>query len=353
MRPYKDWLNEELAVAASARNLIVKSTSKSRNPIPKKVDYIKALKQADKAMHFRFLDLPPEYRTEVYRYLLTFVDSWTCYPQILATCKQIQQEATKVFYGNNLIEVKIHLDTVQAHGHACGSFDPNGGGEERNRSALEWPGFLRRALFVRCTVALPHWFINSAYQQVRNPATTSQVLYSFCSFLKGEHQLRSIELDLQALTLTGQARKVNDVSLVHSAITNTAHADNVLGDALALLEETGSYKAAVQIIRPSEPIPRPRIEPLFYPGLAVPKWPAFRKATTHVKNLMRPDLHFDEHWERVMQQAAEPLRILLDEVDEEELEDCAKICAKAKRITDHMARFRELRATRRGYGGSW
>ncbi|KAK3707020.1 hypothetical protein LTR37_012352 [Vermiconidia calcicola] len=376
MRPYKDWLNEELAVAATARNLIVKSTSKSRNPVPKKIDYIKALKQADKAIRFRFLDLPPEYRTEVYRYLLTFVDSWTCYPQILATCKQIQQEATKVLYGNNLIEVNISLGTVKAHRHACGSFDPYGRGEVRDLSELKWPAFLRRALFVRCTLA-PYWLTHNAYQQARHSATISQVLYSLCSFLKGEHQLRSMELDLQALTFTRPAQsvlprvyhslhllgtlkrlevqtssKVNDVSLVHSAITNTAHADNVLHDALALLEETDVYEAAVQMVRPSEPMPRPRVEPLYYPGLAVSKWPAFRKATTQAKNLMRPDLHFDEHWERAMQQATEPLRILLDEVDEEELEDCAKMWAKAKQITDHMTRLRKLRATRKGYGGS-
>ncbi|CAK1365456.1 unnamed protein product [Cercospora beticola] len=69
---------------------------------------------ANKQKHFPFLELPAELRVLVYEHLLVASEPWrlaaleenrsTLYPNILATCKLVRQEATPVLYGCNEFE---------------------------------------------------------------------------------------------------------------------------------------------------------------------------------------------------------------------------------------------------------
>ena len=91
MQPYSSYSKADLVTFATGRRLTVSSTSKSKSsPGPTKHDYIKALQLADKSPSFpRFLNLPSELRTAVYQELLVLQNSYTCFPQILATCNTI------------------------------------------------------------------------------------------------------------------------------------------------------------------------------------------------------------------------------------------------------------------------
>jgi hypothetical protein len=84
------------------------------DPYPKglalKYYYLRILEQADKTARFEFLDLPPELRLMVYRKLLLFMTpheqipsgrAGRVYPQILQTCKLIQEEANGILYDEN------------------------------------------------------------------------------------------------------------------------------------------------------------------------------------------------------------------------------------------------------------
>lgn len=65
--------------------------------------YIKELVTADNARVFRFLDLPPELRNEVYGYLLAPWSHYHRHAGILRVCKAINKEATEILYADNLI----------------------------------------------------------------------------------------------------------------------------------------------------------------------------------------------------------------------------------------------------------
>lgn len=70
--------------------------------------YIHALEVLDARNSFRFLDLLPELRNMVYSELLTIKeeDGKGCWPQILATCKQVHQEAEGIFHADTQVEVE-------------------------------------------------------------------------------------------------------------------------------------------------------------------------------------------------------------------------------------------------------
>ncbi|KAK6396927.1 hypothetical protein LTR65_007425 [Meristemomyces frigidus] len=186
----------ELASFATNRGLHVVSTSNNPRRGPNHDDYVRALKQADAATSFRFLDLPPEMRNMVYKELVVLQDSWYCHPQILATCQQVHDEATSILYGDNLIEVKIYKDGVIAHGKRCGPYvpaAPHGLGDFRT---LVWPGFLLRVQHLRIAVVeLPRHFARMA--------SVGNILASLCSFLAPGHGLWSLAIDLEWLPRHG------------------------------------------------------------------------------------------------------------------------------------------------------
>ncbi|EME42001.1 hypothetical protein DOTSEDRAFT_35950 [Dothistroma septosporum NZE10] len=75
---------------------------------------IAKLLDLDKQWTFRFLDLSAELRNEIYLHLLTLRSPSTkpqyCYPNILAACRQTNNEARNMIYGKN--EVAITIDTL-------------------------------------------------------------------------------------------------------------------------------------------------------------------------------------------------------------------------------------------------
>ena len=87
---------------------------------PSRIKRIQALQYADTFCDFpRFLDLPPEQRTAIYEDLLILDNSWTCYPEILVTCKAINKEASAILYGHNVLEVQIYPNVIRVHGEPC------------------------------------------------------------------------------------------------------------------------------------------------------------------------------------------------------------------------------------------
>ena len=72
----------------------------------------KRLQRAKEHTAFRFLDLPPELRNKIYAELLTLTEKEGsyqrfCWPQILAASKQINDEAGKMLYAENVINIDI------------------------------------------------------------------------------------------------------------------------------------------------------------------------------------------------------------------------------------------------------
>ncbi|KAK0364014.1 hypothetical protein LTR91_016879 [Friedmanniomyces endolithicus] len=204
---YSDCTKKELSAFAKRRDIKVIPSYAFRRRHLRKRDYIKALKRSDKAATFDFMKLAPELRNRIYRELLLFHESYSCQPQILATCKAINSEASAILYRDNLIEVKLrrghndwyHSSSVQAHGEHCGRLTMFG--YANSMTNYQWPEFLRRAQWIRVSThyetapgvtknVLRRTTAGSKMQEV------NYVLYSLCSFLQDEHRLVAIEVDV-------------------------------------------------------------------------------------------------------------------------------------------------------------
>lgn len=82
-------------------------------------ELIWTLRIADFDSTFRFLDLPPELRNQVYKELLQIQPSSgnrkrSCFPQILATSRQIHEEVYNILYKDNEVSWKLHWTTARA-----------------------------------------------------------------------------------------------------------------------------------------------------------------------------------------------------------------------------------------------
>lgn len=109
---YSKCTHKELLDFAWSRGVRVRSTGKSKTT-PTKVDFIRALRQADADWTFRFLDLPGELRNMIYRGLLVIGAPSPpslfpqIYPQTLSTCKKINEEGSSILYGDNTTMVDV------------------------------------------------------------------------------------------------------------------------------------------------------------------------------------------------------------------------------------------------------
>ena len=309
----------ELARRAQERGLKVETTSR-RQIGPLRQDYINALEQADKDKKLYFMDLTLELRKLVYQHLLVLKDSWTCHPQILATCKQIRGEASYFLYRNNLLEVKIFGDMIQAHGQRRGEYVPDHSAETRRDShyvtKLLWPGFLHRAQWLRVSVEPPGvGFVT--------PIAVNHILYSLCSFLEHDHELRSFELDIRPLGLSvetpiparfyyplvmlGKLEELRvhienrkDISSENAPIDSKAHTGSALMPALTLWDKVEVcrqliWKLRLRVVRADERRSQERRSEEQYERTAR----NFRATTEQVHTFL------DEPWERRMRQACE------------------------------------------------
>lgn len=141
-------------------------------------------------------------RTWVYKDLLVLKNSFTCHPQILRTCKLVNQEASNILYGDNLIDVLVRSDGVYVHGIRCGTYIPMNQTPSVPFTSLVWPTFLRRAQFLQVSVKKeaqgPGYRLASLRSRL---IIVGNIIYSFVSFLSSRHRLRSaqVNVDLGAL----------------------------------------------------------------------------------------------------------------------------------------------------------
>ncbi|KAK3717931.1 hypothetical protein LTR37_005357 [Vermiconidia calcicola] len=171
--------------------------------------YINRLWEADSVVSFRFLDLAPELRNNIYRELLTLRSvrghsERRCWTGILRASKQICEEAHGILYGENDFDIII-----------SGPFRPAARGgyyrlvysdllnmtyEENHKLGqviLNWPNYLRKVQRLRLT-------INIHYDNPRNASGPSPVfkvinytVYSICSFVVEQNHLKRLQVQVQ------------------------------------------------------------------------------------------------------------------------------------------------------------
>ncbi|KAI7548897.1 hypothetical protein KC331_g4125 [Hortaea werneckii] len=88
--------------------------------IMSKHTHVKGANMPNEDQVFRFLDLPAEMRNLVYRELLVWPSNRLerCWPQILRTCRQVNDEAKDIIYTENAAKVKVFIKGM-------GEYDPD------------------------------------------------------------------------------------------------------------------------------------------------------------------------------------------------------------------------------------
>ena len=115
---YRTCTIEELQAFIRTRGIQHSGQAKTRTAI------IKFLERADEDATFRFQDMPPEMRNQVYNELLVLPEagppeysplgepvrtrSQGCHPQIISTCRGIRDEASSILYGANVTDIRIN-----------------------------------------------------------------------------------------------------------------------------------------------------------------------------------------------------------------------------------------------------
>jgi hypothetical protein len=90
--------------------------SRSGRPTAKRTQrfLIEWLRRLDNTATFRFFDLPPELRNQVYDYLLIVPETPQArrFPQILRTCKQARAEGESILYHDSHVVLRIRRNRV-------------------------------------------------------------------------------------------------------------------------------------------------------------------------------------------------------------------------------------------------
>jgi len=177
--------------------------------------YLPVLEQADRARSFRFMDLPLEMREIIYTDLLTVpgevcMHHKFCFPQILRTCKQVRDEATKVLYSVNIIDCTFAAACCSSHHFAKTVYLHRDlhqiaqGRRRENPSKFEllpeglsaYPAWFRRIRHLRIgvSVSLLHED-DSALTSHWAPHFINKCLLTLTSFLMDDHCLKSLEVN--------------------------------------------------------------------------------------------------------------------------------------------------------------
>lgn len=190
----------ELKGFVEARRLVVPKDTDTASHARARRTYIKRLEKADTEQTFHgFLNLPPELRDIVYRWLLNTGDLKTWKAQLSRTCKNVKDEVTKFIYRENMFEMKIGWDRITFQGVTYGRLDLNFPERVMRR---HWPKFLYKVTRLRIELSasesdpfeklpLPERKPNMLSKMLRN------VLHLLCTFLSNKHnKLRVLQLQL-------------------------------------------------------------------------------------------------------------------------------------------------------------
>lgn len=154
-----------------------------------------------------FLDLPGELRNQIYDELLISHDRdptrVRCYPQILATCRRIHQEASGILYGSNDVQITVCERSVLTNGKKCGKFSPypwTAPDSSPVYSELIWPAFLRKVRHVTLVNEHDgpyhvHWNVLQGYNRHRF-SRLENIFFYLCHFLGRDHNLESLSVDV-------------------------------------------------------------------------------------------------------------------------------------------------------------
>lgn len=189
----------ELRKFAQDRSLPIADSARA-----KKVTFVKALRNADIHATFRFLDLAPELRNKVYEELLILRNAWKCYPQIPATAKEIDFEASSILYGDNLVQISItgvvtryprrrydsylRIHDVEEHFLVLHHRLPDCAVPARGYRA--WPTFLSKVRFLDLTITM-------GKDTTREPGQfkpMNHILFTLSCFLASSHALRRLRI---------------------------------------------------------------------------------------------------------------------------------------------------------------
>lgn len=161
--------------------------------------YLRALEAGDQAWTFRFMDLPPELRSIIYGCLLLQKSQRNkryCYPNIIRTCKQISEEATKVLYNENIFECRFdveardhHRVTARAHVHNLQQvgFDYE---SVRFGAIKDYPAYLRRVSYLEITLVYSVTGTKHVDQQAY--LSLNKMIYALSSFLMSSHSVKTL-----------------------------------------------------------------------------------------------------------------------------------------------------------------
>ncbi len=174
--------------------------------------YLSRLKAADKNATFRFGDLPAELQDKIYGEVLHLQRSYihhkqVCYPQILATCKQINVDARDILYGKNDFQVKLEITAPPRWASDRTSlwivYDQDHHtvvGEQLSKAFTSWRLHLRKVHHLKVIIDASHDYglgvptPDSDVKKFLQCANSS--LYSLCTFLAGQNQLKKLEVHL-------------------------------------------------------------------------------------------------------------------------------------------------------------
>lgn len=185
---------------------------------------IHMLRESDYTATFRFLDLPAEMRNAVYSEALALrlkqghVSQKHSTSQILATCKQVHQEARYLLYENNQINLTLRLEELPCDNEP-GWYTYNVGvtlnGHDVSNAAkspvmrFHWPAFLEEVrslkLYVETNEPLlgPPWYLERSRKNHVN-----HVLHDLQSFLRKRSSLRELQVQIGSkLIMTNDRHK--------------------------------------------------------------------------------------------------------------------------------------------------